>query len=354
MKNNFYEYYKSKLTIKESCDYNSILLGISTNGVNKMNTQVELEENSEKELAEVFEPVKKFFFQIRNNIQHVLNIIKNIKANDEIDQLVNLLCHFFFENILTQKPEQEEILLICYLLLEKEIENLNTPSVSSFLNGSFIGKLLKSFTRRQDIKSYLSMILGDLILKIEKSTINCLEIDVSRINDHLKDKKTGEILNKSFSLEKVKKMFNIDKKLFLGDRIRKTTIAKKPNSKHHSKKMSQINLGFSENFLPKLKALRKTKLLDNFDSKSLPSKSVCFDFSNIENNSKPTYRGSQSQKEILLLQKILAGKRSSINDHKTEILQENPKNNMKKTSDIDDDNNLNESITTIEEESDDE
>ena len=319
-----------------------------------MNTQVELEENSEKELAEVFEPLKKFFFQIRNNIQHVLNIIKNIKANDEIDQLVNLLCHFFFENILTQKPEQEEILLICYFLLEKEIDNLNTPSVSSFLNGSFIGKLLKSFTRRQDIKSYLSMILGDLILKIEKSTVNFLEIDVSRINDHLKDKKTSEILNKSFSLEKVKKMFEIDKKLFLGDRIRKTTIANTANISNYSKKKSQISHVFSENFFAKFKAQQKTKVPNNLNLKSLTSKSVCIDLKNQEYKNNTKDMNIQSQKEILLLQRILTGKRNSTNFHKGEIPKEIPKINLIKTNVKDDDINLNDSITTIEEESDDE
>jgi hypothetical protein len=210
--------------IKETCDFNSRLLGIS-HAINPNNAV--LVENTEKELLEVFDPVNKFLFQFRNNEKLIIKLIERVSKSEEIDDLVNLLCHFFYENILTQNSEQEEILHICYLLLEKDIENLKTPSVASFLDRSFIGRFLKSFTRRQDIKSYLSMILGDLILKMENSTENFLEVDPMRIYDHIKNKKMTEIFNKSFNLEKTKKIFEFDRKLMLGDRVRKTTITKK-------------------------------------------------------------------------------------------------------------------------------
>lgn len=278
--------------------------------MNKINTHVELEENSEKELLEIFEPLNKFFFQFRNNIQHVLNLIENLKSNDEVDQIVNLLCHFFYENILIQKPEQEEILLICYYLLEKEIDSLNSPSVSSFLNGSFIGKLLKSFTRRQDIKSYLSMVCGDLILKMEKSTINFLEIDVSRINEHIRSKKQIEILNKSFNLEKVKKMFETDKKKFLIDKIRKTTISKKNNTQ-------------SSNTIPtpdeSKKNLAKTYNMKSFSSKTCSNKIDLNNLNNIDinlNENSPTKNNTHltnnQQKELLMLHKVFANKKRSV------------------------------------------
>ena len=151
--------------------------------------------------------------------------------SDEVDDLVNLLCHFFYDNILIQNPEREEILHIIYLLLEKEIANLKTPSVSSFLDGSFIGKLLKSLTRRQEIKQYLSMILGDLILQMEKSTENFLEVDPMRIYDRIKHKKTPE----GYKNNNLKKVFDVDKKMILGDRIRKTTITRKHLSRSNEK-----------------------------------------------------------------------------------------------------------------------
>ena len=269
-----------------------------------------MEENSEKELLEVFEPLNKFLFQLQNNIQHVINIIENLKTNQEMDQVVDLLCHFFYENILITKPEQEEVLLICYHLLEKEIENLNSPSVSSFLNGSFIGKFLKSFTRRQDIKSYLSMVLGDLILKMEKSTVNFLEIDVSRINDHLRNKKTNEILNKSFNLEKVKKMFEMDKKLFLNDRIRKTTINKRKSQLKKTQSNDNIIIKLEE-IAPKLAQLHKDK---SKSSRRLINGSKSFSIDLSSENSYSTsnkYPIGNPNNDLLTLQRLLANKKKS-------------------------------------------
>jgi hypothetical protein len=227
LKKNYHEYYSNKLIIKSTCDFSFKMIGV-TNNVSLQ--RVEISDNVEKELLECTDPATKFLFTIRNNIQHVLNIIDLVKKED-YDALVDLFGHFFYENILIQNPEQEEILTLCFLLLEKEVGSLSTPSVASFLDTSFIGKLLKNLSRRQDFKAYLSMIIGELILNMENSTDNFLEIDIGRINDHIKNKKMTEIINKSFNLEKTKELFDLDKKQFLVDRVRKTTITKKHMNK---------------------------------------------------------------------------------------------------------------------------
>jgi hypothetical protein len=223
LKKNIIEYYRSKLSIKESCDFNSKLLGIAYN-INPNNT--ELQENGEKDLIEVYDPLTKLLFYLRNNENDMINIILKLTKSDEMDDIVNLLCHFFYENILVQNPEHEDILYLCYLLLEKEIDGMKTESVASFLDRSFIGRLLKSFTRRQDIKAYLSMILGRLILDMENSTDNFLDVDPLRIYDHIKNKNISETFDKSFNIEKTKKIFELDRKLMLGDKLKKTGITK--------------------------------------------------------------------------------------------------------------------------------
>lgn len=266
--------------IKETCDFNSRLLGIS-HAINPNNAV--LVENTEKELLEVFDPVNKFLFQFRNNEKLIIKLIERVTKSEEIDDLVNLLCHFFYENILTQNSEQEEILHICYLLLEKEIENLNTPSVASFLDRSFIGRFLKSFTRRQDIKSYLSMILGDLILKMENSTENFLEVDPMRIYEHIKNKKMTEIFNKSFNLEKTKKIFEFDKKLMLGDRVRKTTIAKKKTYEGSYHSNTSMSMGLSKhNESDTLNLEKSSSFTEKSNSRHEPRRSLINDFVNYD------------------------------------------------------------------------
>ena len=91
------------------------------------------------------------------------------KTNPSLDSIVNLFCHQFYDNILIPNPEQEELLILCYLLLQKEINGMNNASVSSFLDESstFTGKFIKSFTKKTELKTFLSKTLGDLILEID-------------------------------------------------------------------------------------------------------------------------------------------------------------------------------------------
>ena len=75
--------------------------------------------------------IKEFLFAFRTNNDIMLRLIE-FANNDQCEILVPFLCHFFYENFYRESTEQEEILYIIYLLLEKEIDSLYTPSVSTF------------------------------------------------------------------------------------------------------------------------------------------------------------------------------------------------------------------------------
>jgi hypothetical protein len=85
---------------------------------------------------------------------------------------------------------------------------MNSARVLSFLdeNEKFVGKLLKSYTKRQDLKTFLTMILGNILLEIENHTETCLDLDIGRIASHIKDKKGGQVKNESYNTEKFKQM----------------------------------------------------------------------------------------------------------------------------------------------------
>lgn len=151
----------------------------------KESVHLELVESAEKELLEVLDPVTNFMFMFRNNVDLTLNLIESVKKPDE-DALVNLICHFFFENIINQSSEQEEILTLCYHLLDREISNINTPTVASFLHNTVIGKIIKSLTKRIEFKNFASMALGELIMIIERNSDSCLEMDLYKLNESLK------------------------------------------------------------------------------------------------------------------------------------------------------------------------
>ena len=78
-----------------------------------------------------YNSIKEFLFCFRQNNDLMLRLIECVD-NKQCEILVPFLCHFFYENFYMESTEQEEILYIIYLLLEKEIDSLYTPSVSTF------------------------------------------------------------------------------------------------------------------------------------------------------------------------------------------------------------------------------
>ena len=125
-----------------------------------------------------------FLFMFRENNHLMLKLIENI--DKQCDILVPFLCHFFYENFYMESTEQEEIIYIIYLLLEKEIDKLFTPSEQSFLDESFIAKFLKEIGNRYEIKNYIDIVLNDLISNLEESYCNFYCLDITKFPKKLK------------------------------------------------------------------------------------------------------------------------------------------------------------------------
>ena len=121
--------------------------------------------------------MKDFLFAFRTNNNLMLRLIE-CANEDQYEDLVSFLCHFFYENFYMESTEQEEMLYIIYLLLEKEIDSLYTPSVSTFLEQSFISNFLTEMGTRSEIKHYIDIILNDLIKQIEEKNITYNSMDI--------------------------------------------------------------------------------------------------------------------------------------------------------------------------------
>ena len=142
-----------------------------------------------------------------------------------MDEIVDLIGHFFFENIMVQNPEHEELLNLFYLLLEKEINNLNEPpNINEFLENSFISRLLKNLCKRSDVKNYLSLTFKDLIMKLESLSENFMEIDINLIFDKIKNSVNDEFLFSNKFLEKTKLYCNKNKNDGLSFNLHNSTI----------------------------------------------------------------------------------------------------------------------------------
>jgi len=189
------------LKIKETYD-------LYNNSINKNieNTnELKLCENHD-ELGDCDLSITNIINSLRNNYNNLYTLITNLNQEDK-EPIAELIAHFFYENICVNNPEYDELLHICYFLLEKEINELDdeiNPNPNGFLENSFIGKLLKNLTKRTDVKNYLSLTVKDIIIKLENLSDNFMEIDLDKINEYIKSNYNEEAIYSNSFTEKAK------------------------------------------------------------------------------------------------------------------------------------------------------
>ena len=210
---NYRKYYSSKLETRQILE--NIIL-IEKNELNKVNKFKEYKD-IEYYLGDAYDPIQKLLFLFRNNYDYVIKILSIILDEDilnnnkkEIESLIDLFCSQFYENILIPNPEQEELLILIYLLLEKEISSMNSASVSNFLDSenSMIGLFLKSYIKKQELKNFISMSLGSLIMTIENNSEKCIDLNLGTIKNYI-DKITKNKDNEGNEMENIYEPENI-------------------------------------------------------------------------------------------------------------------------------------------------
>ena len=189
---NVSEYYRKKIQTKEAYDYNNQNMYLTKNLKTSYNLpKYSLVEDSQNALENYYSLVENFFFSLKNDNNAMLFLIKNLKS-EKHDEMIIFLSTFFYENPFNTSFDQEPLLEIICELIKEEINCLNTPTVTSFLDSNFIGSLLKSLSRRPDIKSYLAKVLGDLILDMENMSQQFMSLEMNRIAEWLKNKNQGQ------------------------------------------------------------------------------------------------------------------------------------------------------------------
>ena len=149
-------------------------------------------EENEKKLKDACEPIKNLLFILRDNYDYLIRLLSQIKQNDfsenrqKIQSIVELFNNQFYENILIPNPEQQELLILIYKLFEVEIMSMSSASPDSFLNNdSFLGIFLSSYSKRQEIVGYISMILNNIILYIDNQDKECIDTSITSIKRYL-------------------------------------------------------------------------------------------------------------------------------------------------------------------------
>ena len=191
---NSFKYFKDFILIKEKYDYiESNNPEFPLNYILLKNTN-EILCSFEEEKNKVF--IENFFFELRNNNNLVLKIIEKINGK-YYEQLSNFLVHFLYENTTSSSFAQDELMAITYLIFEKIIcqklpsvitqKNLNKDSeIYNNKKQLFLYHYLKAFTRKPEIRNYLSSIIHDSILELENIK-KILNLNIRTIHKSMED-----------------------------------------------------------------------------------------------------------------------------------------------------------------------
>ena len=191
-------------------------------------------EGAQHVLIDTYEPIKNLLFIFRTNYEYVTKLVSLIDEKDEeekVESLVELFCNQFYDNIFIPNPEQKELLLLIFLLLKNEIENMNNASLDDFLDDNkFLGKFISSYLRRQEMNIYLSLLLTPLINSIENVDKECIDISLISIQKYVFKKEKGKIkLNNMNNSPNNKKQLIFDYKEKLYNKIPKSNLIFKKN-----------------------------------------------------------------------------------------------------------------------------
>ena len=124
------KYYNNQIGMKAIYDY------CRSNNLEKYYNYV-LEQNNEDRFGKKkYEIIHKIIFLIRNNNDILLNLISNSPKNS-FDQFADFFVKFFFNNTIDSSFNEEELIMILYLIIEKYILNEDI-NIEEEKGGNFI------------------------------------------------------------------------------------------------------------------------------------------------------------------------------------------------------------------------
>ena len=129
-------------------------------------------EKPQSEIPQYYDHLSSIMYYFHENREMLLKLIEN-SPKDYYPNIANFLCNYFYVNIFSSTFLNENLLILIYLFLEKEIDQLslkeNTDDILSkpFLdiNNSFTPYLLRCLTRKDEIKTYLESILKKVLTR---------------------------------------------------------------------------------------------------------------------------------------------------------------------------------------------
>ena len=221
LKSFFVQYYSIKSNTRKN--YSDIKkLKLDEKQVNEIKYKIN---NDLGNFHDASEAIKNLFFILRNNYDYLTKLLSLITPEDyaknysNINSLVDLLNNTFYENILIPNPEQQELLILIYKLLEGQIAPMGGVCPQNFLkDDTFVGIFLSSFAKKQEIIGYFSMLLNSLIISIDDDDQKeCYDMSINNIiksMDLMSKEKKRSSTKTSIDYKKLYSDYSIKEELF--------------------------------------------------------------------------------------------------------------------------------------------
>ena len=221
LKSFFVKYYSIKSNTRKN--YSDIKkLKLDEKQVNEIKYKIN---NDLGNFHDASEAIKNLFFILRNNYDYLTKLLSLITPEDyaknysNINSLVDLLNNTFYENILIPNPEQQELLILIYKLLEGQIAPMGGVCPQNFLkDDTFVGIFLSSFAKKQEIIGYFSMLLNSLIISIDDDDQKeCYDMSINNIiksMDLMSKEKKRNSTKTSIDYKKLYSDYSIKEELF--------------------------------------------------------------------------------------------------------------------------------------------
>ena len=197
IKANCKDYYKSQIGMKAIYDY------CKSDNPEKYYNYILVNENEERLGKENYDIINKVIFLLRNNNDLLFNLIINCQKSS-FEELADFLVNFFFNNTIDSSFNEEELIMIIYLIIEQKIlneeieigeeKNLN----NIFCKNSFIHYIFKYLTRKPDVRSFTYSILSNYIIQFEEYN-DTISIDTKILSNNFLPRLRNNSINRKFT-----------------------------------------------------------------------------------------------------------------------------------------------------------
>ena len=171
-----------------------------------------LKDNQDK-LSEDFEPIwtflKAFLDELYKSPHFISKLISLSNPEDLKEHIAPFFTNNFYENILSCKGIENNLIFIIYLLLKEEINSLsNINDLDKFLEKTPCGYILEQLVEKIDIKSFCKLNVSKVVKDLEWTfSGKNISLDVEKIIEKLK--KAKELQKANSVKDKTKKSYSI-------------------------------------------------------------------------------------------------------------------------------------------------